>query len=312
MSSNPFRFFKCNIINGCRLSDIERFISREEVFYLNSHIACTSRSVNAAINANWIVEISEKEASQYISIPSYIEPVQQKQIKFEEKAEHSVDFQTNKAAYDRYQARLKKLETEKREKTEEPVETIQIEPGKNETANLGALHRIKNRNQKVKNAQKQEKDFIDDIVSVDREGRKTTAAISKKVEENKTIPKTEQVLIKSKNDLKAELEQKLNTKVLEKKTAKASEVKPVSRKNIEKQGKKRGQTKTHQELNLETHKSHEIFKISESVVKKIGRPKKHIDEPIIELVEPVKVETSVDVAPKRRGRPAGSKNKVVA
>ena len=347
--SNPFRFFKCNIINGCRLSDIERFVTRDEVFYLNAHIACTSRSVNAAINANWIIEISEKEALKYISIPTFAEPVQQKKLEIEEKVVHSADLQTNKAAFDRYQARLKRLEATKIEKEEIVDESLDIEPGKNENENLGALQRIKNRNQKVKNAKKQEKDFIDDIVDVEREGRKTVAAISKQVNENKTTPKVEQVVKRSKNDLKQELEEKLQKKITEKKTVNVvKEEKPVFDEVIGKINLKT--VKLEQDVEKPEIKKRgrppkvnktEVFmtevKTSEVLVKKVGRPKKIveiqgvkgsqtkqttivgqtglqgaiIEEIVVEKKQgrPKKNTEILKNEIKRKGRPVGSKNK---
>ena len=294
---NPFRFFKCNIINGCRLSDIERFVTRDEVFYLNAHIACTSRSVNAAINANWIVEISEKEALKSISVPAIAEPVEKK-YEIEEKTIHSADMQVNKAAFDRHQARLKKLEKIKEEKEEKVEEAIRIEPGKNANENLGALQRIQNRNKKVKSAKRQENDFIDEVVDVDREGRKTAFEISKQVSENKTTPKTEQVVKKSKNDLKQELEEKFQKKISEKKTVKIIKEELVFE-EIEKP--KRGRpTKPKNDVIIDTPEITQKVVVEEVIpekLKKAGRPKKEI-----------KVEKQ-EISKKRAGRPAGSKNK---
>jgi hypothetical protein len=208
-----FRFFKCNIINGCRLSDIERFVHRDEVFYLNSHIACTSRSVNAALNSKWIIEITEKEASKTLVIPKFVEETKVKNIE-EKTVVHSSESKSNNAAYERYQARLQRLAMTK--KTEEVIEEDDmnsISTGKDFTKNSAAEIRIKNRSRKVKNIKSQEKEFIDEIVDMDRKGVQNKIDITRQLNENKSVPKSEQFLKKSKVEIKNELEKKLKDKI---------------------------------------------------------------------------------------------------
>jgi len=63
------RFFKCNVLGGFRISDLNKSIKQNDYFYIEDHICDTSRAVRAAIANNWMKEIDEEEASQYITIP---------------------------------------------------------------------------------------------------------------------------------------------------------------------------------------------------------------------------------------------------
>jgi len=225
--SSPLRFFKCNILNGCRLADIERFVKREEYFYLNSHIACTSRSVNAALNAKWIIEVTEKEASRHITIPMVVPEMKKQDNKFESAPTTERDENLNNPAYQRYQERLARLAATKTESTEPQQEELHLEPGKNDQENLGALQRIKNRNNKVKSARAQEKGFIDEVVEIEREGRKNASAVSRQVDENRTTPKVEQVVKRSKEEMKKALEKKLASKIESKKTVQIIPEEPI-------------------------------------------------------------------------------------
>jgi len=67
------KFYKCNIIGGFRLSDLHMNISSQDknkgYFSLESHVAEASKAVKAAIKAKWMVEVTEKEASQFLKIP---------------------------------------------------------------------------------------------------------------------------------------------------------------------------------------------------------------------------------------------------
>jgi len=63
------RFFKCNILGGFRLSDINKNVRQGEYFHLDAHVCITSRAVVAALRENWMIEISEKEASKFMTVP---------------------------------------------------------------------------------------------------------------------------------------------------------------------------------------------------------------------------------------------------
>lgn len=64
-----YRYFKCNVLGGFRLSDLNRNIKQGDYFYIDSTFCETSRAVRAALQSKWMTEITEKEASQFISIP---------------------------------------------------------------------------------------------------------------------------------------------------------------------------------------------------------------------------------------------------
>jgi len=66
-----YRFFKCNILGGFRLSDLNRNIRQGEYFFVECSFCDTSRAVRVAIQNKWMTEVSEKEASQYITIPKW-------------------------------------------------------------------------------------------------------------------------------------------------------------------------------------------------------------------------------------------------
>ena len=63
------RYFKCNVIGGFRLSDINKNIKQGEYFYLDDQITNTSRACIAALKNNLMIEVTEKEASKFIEIP---------------------------------------------------------------------------------------------------------------------------------------------------------------------------------------------------------------------------------------------------
>jgi hypothetical protein len=64
-----YRYFKCNVLGGFRISDLNRNIKQNDYFFIESHICDTSRAVRAAITNKWMVEIDENEASQHILLP---------------------------------------------------------------------------------------------------------------------------------------------------------------------------------------------------------------------------------------------------
>lgn len=64
-----YRFFKCNRLGGFRLTDQNRKIQTDEYFYYDVHVCDTSRSIKAGLKAKWMLEVTEEEASQNISIP---------------------------------------------------------------------------------------------------------------------------------------------------------------------------------------------------------------------------------------------------
>jgi len=65
----PYRFFKANIVGGFRLSDLNVNVKQGSYFYLESDAVDVSRSCTAAIRDKWMIEVSEKEACKYLSLP---------------------------------------------------------------------------------------------------------------------------------------------------------------------------------------------------------------------------------------------------
>lgn len=71
---SELRFFRCNILGGFRLSDLNKNIKQGEYFFIDSHVAETSRAVVSALRERWMVEVDEKEASKHIMIPRELAP----------------------------------------------------------------------------------------------------------------------------------------------------------------------------------------------------------------------------------------------
>lgn len=67
-----YRFFKCNVLGGFRLTDLNKNIKQGEFFYVDSHACEASRAAKAALSNNWMIEVTEKEASFHITIPKVI------------------------------------------------------------------------------------------------------------------------------------------------------------------------------------------------------------------------------------------------
>jgi hypothetical protein len=67
-----YRFFKCNVLGGFRLSDLNRNIKQGDYFYIDNLFCDTSRAVRAALQSKWMTEVTEKEASQFVSIPKQV------------------------------------------------------------------------------------------------------------------------------------------------------------------------------------------------------------------------------------------------
>lgn len=63
------RYFKCNILGGFRLSDLNKNFKQGEYFSIDNTFCDTSRAAKAALQSKWMTEVSEKEASEYITIP---------------------------------------------------------------------------------------------------------------------------------------------------------------------------------------------------------------------------------------------------
>ncbi len=64
-----YRFFKCNRLGGFRLTDLNRKIQTDEYFYFDKYTCDASKGISASLKAKWMTEVTEDEASQYISIP---------------------------------------------------------------------------------------------------------------------------------------------------------------------------------------------------------------------------------------------------
>jgi hypothetical protein len=71
-----YRFFKCNVLGGFRLSDLNKNVKQGEFIYIETSFCDTSRAVKGALNSKWMTEVTEKEASQFITMPRTIEAVQ--------------------------------------------------------------------------------------------------------------------------------------------------------------------------------------------------------------------------------------------
>jgi len=59
-----YRYFKCNVLGGFRLSDLNRSVKQNECIQIDSTFCETSRSVRAALGT-WMFEIDEKEYLDY-------------------------------------------------------------------------------------------------------------------------------------------------------------------------------------------------------------------------------------------------------
>ena len=70
-----YRFFKCNRLGGFRLTDLNKKVHTDEYLYFEEHVCDTSRSINGALKAKWMLEVTEKEASQSISVPGEVKDV---------------------------------------------------------------------------------------------------------------------------------------------------------------------------------------------------------------------------------------------
>lgn len=64
-----YRYFKANIVGGFRLSDLNVNVKQGSYFYLESDAVDVSRGATAALRDKWMIEVSEKEASKYVSVP---------------------------------------------------------------------------------------------------------------------------------------------------------------------------------------------------------------------------------------------------
>lgn len=59
------RYFICTKEGGCRLSDLDVSLIKDQLFQRENDVTEKSRSIRAAINANWIKEISETKYKKY-------------------------------------------------------------------------------------------------------------------------------------------------------------------------------------------------------------------------------------------------------
>jgi len=50
------KYFKCNVIGGFRLSDLNRNVKQGEVVGFEDHVKNTSKAVQAAINVGWLIK----------------------------------------------------------------------------------------------------------------------------------------------------------------------------------------------------------------------------------------------------------------
>jgi len=57
-------YYKCNIIGGFRLSDLNQQVKQDEVIDVDEHIANTSKAVQAALKAGWLVKVKKPKAKK--------------------------------------------------------------------------------------------------------------------------------------------------------------------------------------------------------------------------------------------------------
>ena len=55
------KYFICKKKEGCRLTDMILYLTKDQKFMRDTSIIEKSRSIRAALNAGWIEEISKKE-----------------------------------------------------------------------------------------------------------------------------------------------------------------------------------------------------------------------------------------------------------
>ena len=123
-----YRFFKCNVLGGFRLSDLNKSIKQGECFYIDSSFCDTSRAVRAALQAKWMTEITEKEASQFVSIPRNInaggvqqtevgrKPVSANRVAIPNVAETNENLESRQA-----KRNFKKQATQKQKEEDKPI-----------------------------------------------------------------------------------------------------------------------------------------------------------------------------------------------
>jgi hypothetical protein len=220
--SNNYRFFKSNIINGCRLADIDVDVTRDKVFFLEYHVAQNSRSVSAALKAGWILEINEKEASLSINIPKASESrIQNTVLKTEESKGSSIDTRMNIKAMERHQERLKKIEMRHNDTSydNEDVSVPEIKPGKNSQVNLAATARIEARQKKHEMLEKKKKGFLKEEGHVQSEEMNTKLAISEQIRKNRNDERRK-ILLKTdvsedirKQEIQEDIDRKLEEKI---------------------------------------------------------------------------------------------------
>lgn len=74
------RYFKCSIVGGFRLADLNLTVKLGQYFPIDSYVVDVSRAVKAAINSKWMVEVDKEEYdvhnSAKIEVKKKIEPQQ--------------------------------------------------------------------------------------------------------------------------------------------------------------------------------------------------------------------------------------------
>jgi len=120
-----YRYFKCNVLGGFRLSDLSRNIKQNECFYIDSTFCDTSRAIRASLQAKWMTEITEKEASQFVSIPRNLNVggVQDKVVHTVNKIAMPNVSETNSASLESRQAErnFKRQATQKQNVEDKPI-----------------------------------------------------------------------------------------------------------------------------------------------------------------------------------------------
>lgn len=116
-------FFKCNVLGGFRLSDVNRNVKQNDYFYIDDQICATSRAIRAALDKKWMVEVSEQEASQHITVPRQASILGVQDT--EDGAKRVIT--TNQLATPNMQGTNSKLESRQAERGRQPAQRQKVE-----------------------------------------------------------------------------------------------------------------------------------------------------------------------------------------
>jgi hypothetical protein len=64
------KYYRCNIIGGFRLTDLNKFIKTGEFFAVDTKVVYASKALAAALKHNWITEVPASEGMSHVVAPS--------------------------------------------------------------------------------------------------------------------------------------------------------------------------------------------------------------------------------------------------